>query len=384
MQSEVLERLQATLAKDGPAAAIDRLCSELKQNQDYPALFYALLMKKRFELGASPIATGMNDDLPPAAQEAFENGIREACGTVGQLFLDDGKIPQAFGYFRMIGDTAPIAQALEKVQLADDEDVQPLIDIAFQQGAAPKKGFDWLLQRYGICNAITTITTSELPFSTEVRDYCKRTLIRTLHNDLLGRLKEEVKRRDGAEPTGTTIAEIVAGREWLFADDFYHIDLSHLNAVVQMAGQIEVCEETRLAKDLCAYGKHLSPKFIYNTDPPFDNAYHDYDVFLSILLGEDVDKNLAHFRKKADDADPETVGTYPAEVLVNLLLRIGRQSEALEASKKHLSRFGNMRLSCPTFVELCQKTGNYAALAEVAKQQGEAVNFLAGLLGKSR
>lgn len=382
MRAETLDRIQSSLAQGGPDAAIARLCQDLKEEKDYPSLFYALLLKKRYELGASPIATGLNDDLPAAAQDAFEDGIREACRTVGNLFLEDGRIPQAFGYFRMIGDTAPVAQALDRLELSDDDEVQPLIDLAFQQGVLPKKGFDWLLQRYGICNAITTLTSGELPFPAEVRDYCKRRLIRTLHAELMGRLREEIKRRDGVEPTAATVADLIAGRDWLFSDDFYHIDLSHLNAVVQMAGQIEPSEETRLGRDLCAYGKKLSPKFIYATDPPFENAYRDYDVFLAILLGEDVDKNLEHFRKKADEADPETIGTYPAEVLVNLLLRLNRPAEALAVSRKHLARLGDMRLSCPSFVELCQRTGSYQALAEVAKELEQPVNYLAGLLAQ--
>ena len=37
---------------------------------------------------------------------------------------------------------------------------------------------------------------------------------------------------------------------------------------------------------------------------------------------------------KAEQADPENVGTYPAEALVNLLLRIGRSREAAALARK--------------------------------------------------
>jgi hypothetical protein len=74
------------------------------------------------------------------------------------------------------------------------------------------------------------------------------------------------------------------------------------------------------------------------------------------------------------------VGTYPAEVLVNLLLRLERPAEALAVARKHLANRGGRQLTCPGLAELCQKAGDYRVLAEVAREQGDAVHFLAGLL----
>ena len=64
---------------------------------------------------------------------------------------------------------------------------------------------------------------------------------------------------------------------------------------------------------------------------------------------------LAHFHKKADEADPETIGSFPAEVLVNLLLRLERPKEALAVARKHLAHLGDQRLSCPGLVDLCKQ-----------------------------
>ncbi|MCI0681554.1 MAG: hypothetical protein L0Y71_05585 [Gemmataceae bacterium] len=380
MDSRLFDDLQQTLSTDGPVAAIDKLCADLKARKEYAGLFYTLLMKKRHELGVSPIATGSNQDLPPALHQAFEDGIREAARTVGKLWLDEGDIPQAWAYYRMLGETEPVAQALDKVELKEDQDVQPIIDIAFHQGVHPRKGFEWILRRYGICSSITTMAGGDLPFPLEVRQDCIKRLIRALHEELFERLKAEIQRKQGFAPTGKTIAELMAGRDWLFADEFYHIDLSHLSAVVQMSAQLDNCDELGMARELCQYGQRLSPRFQQVTDPPFENQYQDYEVFLSILQGDDVEKGLAHFRAKAENADPETVGTYPAEVLVNLLLRLGRKDEALETSRRFLARLGEARTSCPSFVELCQQTRNFQALADVAREQENPVNYLAGLI----
>ena len=380
MDPTLFDDLEQTFRAAGPVAAIARLIADLRARKDYGGLFYALLMKKRHELGVSPVPTGNNQDLPPATHQAFEDGIRDAARTVGQLYLDDGNIPQAWAYFRMLGEPEPIARALEQTELRDDQDNDPLINIAFHQGVLPGKGFDWVLQRYGLCSAITVLSSGELPLTPDARASCVKRLVRALHTELVERLKAEIVRQQNFEPTGKLVRELIEGRDWLFADDFYHIDLSHLNATVQMATQLEKCEELGLARDLCAYGKRLSPRFQYHTDPPFENGYADYDQFLAILTGDDVDGGLAHFRAKADQADPDTVGTYPAETLVNLLLRLNRPADALEVARKHLAPAGDQRLSCPNVVDLCQQTGRYDVLAEVARGQGHAVNFVAGLI----
>jgi hypothetical protein len=375
-----LDELQSIFQAKGPAAALERLIADLKEAKDYQSLFYALLMKRRHELGLAPIATGNNNDVPTDKLEAFEEGIRHASRTVGQLFLDDGKLSQAWPYFRMIGEPGPVKNILEGTTLGPDDDPQPFIGIAFHEGVLPTKGFDWLLSRYGICNAITTVSAGEMPFGPEVRHYCIRKLIHTLHSDLMERLKGEIQAKQGFAPTGSTIQELIDGRDWLFADDYNHVDLSHLNSIIQMSSQLDTVADLTLARDLCKYGQKLSTRFGFQTDPPFENLYVDYDVFLSILIGDDLEKNLDHFRKKAADADPETVGPYPAEVLVNLLLRIGRPAEALDISRKYLAANAEGRHTCPSFVELCQQTKSYQALREVSREQGNPINFTAALL----
>jgi hypothetical protein len=379
MDATFYDQLEQTVKSAGPAAAIDKLAAELKARKDYTGLFYTLLMKKRVELGVSPIATGSNQDLPEAAHRPFEEGIADAARTVGNLYLAEGQIAPAWGYFRMLGETKPVADALEKLQLKDDMDVQAIIDIAFHQAVAPVKGFDWVIERFGICSAIT-VMGGELPFTPEVRGACTKKLIRALHGELMARLAAEVERVQNFKPSAKTVREMIEGRDWLFGDDFYHIDLSHLNSVVQMATQLEKCEELGLVRDMCAYGMKLSPRFRYQSEPPFDDQYADYDKYLAIFTGEDVEGGVAHFRAKVEANDPAESGTFPTEIYVNLLMRLGRTSEALDAVRKYITPLGDVRLSCPNLVELVQQTKRYDVLAEVAREQDNPVNFVAGLI----
>ena len=53
------------------------------------------------------------------------------------------------------------------------------------------------------------------------------------------------------------------------------------------------------------------------------------------------------------------MGTFPAEVLINLLLRMDRPKEAMQVAREIPEPCFRSRLSCPNLVELCQKTGDY-------------------------
>jgi len=103
-----------------------------------------------------------------------------------------------------------------------------------------------------------------------------------------------------------------------------------------------------------------------------------------VLAGDKVDEGIAHFRSKAENADPETIGTFPAEVLVNLLLRINRPAEALQVARQFLTKPQSTPPSCPSIVELCRQTRDYKTLAEVAREQGDPVHFMAGLLASEK
>jgi hypothetical protein len=272
-------------------------------------------------------------------------------------------------------------EALERHDPAEGDDIQPLVQIAFYEGVHPRRGFEWILTRFGICNAITTMSSQgELGQQLEVRVHCIRQLVRALYQELRERLAADIERREGQAPPETTVRGLMARREDLFADEFAHIDTSHLNAVVQMSTALEQGEELGLARELCEYGKRLSSRLRYPGDPPFEDTYRDYGVYLAILAGEDVEGGLEHFRTKAAEADPETVGTYPAEVLVNLLLHLQRPREALEVARRYLARVDNRRLTCPGISELCQRVQDYRTLAEVAREQGDPVHYVAGLI----
>jgi hypothetical protein len=376
----VYAALRERLGQSGPAAAIEELCTQLRQSRDYSKLFYALLLKKRFHMGVTPIPTAAAADMSAEQQEEYEAAVRGACREVGKLFLDAGNIPAAFEYMRMINEPGPVADALENYTPSDETDLQPVIDIAFHHGLNPKRGFDLVLDRYGICSAITFLSGG---FSTahppEVRNHCIGRLVRSLHQQLLERLQMDIQRQQGFAPSATTIPELIAGRDWLFADDAYHVDISHLSSVVQMSIELGDPADLHLARELCAYGKRLSPTLQYPGHAPFDRTYEDVDLYLSALLGEEVEAGIEHFRAKIT-SDPDGPDALCAAVLVKLLLRLDRQPQALEVAQEFLAQEDERQLPCPGPFELAVKLGDYEAFAATARKRHDPVHFLAGLV----
>src|SRR5207249_4931510 len=104
-------------------------------------------------------------------QAEFEEAIRAACREAGTLYLEEGRLQQAWAYFRMIGEPGPVEHALAERRPGEDEDLEPLIQIALYEGVLPRRGFDWVLERYGLCSAITTLGGHQLPLTPEARQY---------------------------------------------------------------------------------------------------------------------------------------------------------------------------------------------------------------------
>ncbi|MDG3002754.1 hypothetical protein [Paludisphaera mucosa] len=374
--------LDARLDGGGPAEAIDRLVADLERDGNYRLLLDALLLKARHELGLPLIQVGRYADLPEADRLRFEERYVEALRHVGSRFLAAGEIPTAWAYFQAIGEPGPVAEALAALPTPDDPDrIGPLIDVAFHQGANPTRGFEWILRSYGPCPAITALEQSG-PADPAVRTACVERLIRHLHESLVDNIRADVTRRGQPQAAaGAGIAELIAGRDWLFSDDAYHTDVSHLTTVVRWSATAADPEALRLALDLTEYGRRLSPRLQYDSAPPFERTFEDHNVYLKALTGRDVDAAVAHFRAKLDERDPSEDGdvqsTIPAQVLVNLLMRVGRQDEAVEVATEHLLDVPDGLLACPSIAELCQRSGRLDRLAAAAVRMKNPVHYLA-------
>jgi hypothetical protein len=376
--------LEAVLEAEGAVPALDKLIERLEESGEYRLLLDALLLKARHELGLPLIQVGKYADLPEDQRTRFEDRYVEALRRVGSLFLDADDIPTAWAYFRAIGETGPVAAALETSEAAKDpEKLGPMIEVAFHQGVNPRRGFELILEHYGACSAITSLEQLG-PTDPSVRAACVDRLLRHLHDQLAANIRADIAQRGQPQSReGASIAQLVTGRDWLFSDESYHIDISHLTSTVRSSVHVTDPEALDLAIDLAEYGRRLSPRLQYDGAPPFEKTFEDHYIFLRALRGHDVDAAIAHFRSKLPTLEPggeDLESTLPAQVLVNLLVRLDRYDEAIDVAAQYLANVPDSLLSCPPLAELCQRSGRLERLVSTARTINHPVHFLAAMI----
>jgi hypothetical protein len=381
MGDDTFEVVEQVLRGSGPEAGFDLLLKKFRDEKKYPLVFEARLLKKRHELKLPLIQAEPAPDLPTDVRRAYDEEFIAAARDVGALFLGDGNIQRAWPYFRAIGETAPIAAAIEQFKIPEQgesqDTIDPLIEIALHERVHPRKGFELILANYGTCRAITMF--EQYP-GREGRDDSLRLLVRTLHNELVESLKRAIARQEGQAPDTRSVPQLIEGREWLFGEYDYYVDTSHLVSILRFSMDLTDRETLALAVELTAYGKRLSPMFHYRGDPPFENMYEDYSIYLRALLGQDVETAIAHFRNKITEADPDADVSGPAQVLVGLLARLQSYTEAIDVSLKYLRDVGPGQLGCPPVLQLCQSAGDYTRLKELAREQGDLLSFAAAVI----
>ncbi|MBI3695162.1 MAG: hypothetical protein HY238_10040 [Acidobacteria bacterium] len=375
MSPDAFERLEQALRSGGPEAGFEFLLRKFQEEKNYPRIFEARLMKKRRELGLPLIQVDSLEDLPADTRRAYEQAYLDAAREVGGLFLADGEIQRAWPYFRAIGETAPVAAAIE--QLTPDQGTEPLLEIAFHERVHPRKGFELLLANHGICRAISYFEGYPVR---EGREQSRSLLVRTLHTELVESLKRTIVQREGPAPDTSSVSDLIAGRDWLFEDNCYYTDTSHVVSVLRFSIDSEDPQTLALAAEIADYGRRLAPMFHYKSDPPFENIYEDHAIYLRALLGQDVDMAIAHFRRKLAASDPAEVGAGPAQALVGLLARLKRYPEAIEVSLEHLRDADPSQLACPSALQLCQLAGDFTRLRKLAQERGDLLSFTAATL----
>jgi len=369
MPDDPFDALEAALRR-GPDAGFELLIERFRQEKKYPLLFETRVMQSRHALGLPLVQNGSLADLPEDKRAAQESAYIDAAREVGALFLADGDIPRAWHYFRAIGESVPVAAAIE--QLAPAENQEAVIEIALHERVHPRKGFELILADYGLCRAITFLDQYPDPTT---RDDCIRLLVRTLHQELVESLRRVIAKTESSAPETHRVSELISGRGWLFGEYDYYVDTSHLVSILRFSLALEDRETLALAAELAEYGKCLSPMFQYRSDPPFDGGYGDFAIYLRALMGDCVEEAVAHFRNKARDADPQ-----PAEAVVTLLARLGRYGEAIDVIVEHLGGVDASRLQCPSLFQLCQMAGDYGRLRELARERGDLLHFAAGTM----
>jgi hypothetical protein len=374
---DLFASVDAALNSGSPAEALDMLAREFHQRGWYDLLFEARGMAKRLELGLPLIQTESSTSFPDDVRPAWEAAVVAAAREAGELHLQAGNIAAGYRYFRAIGDVAPVAAALEKAEPGDDfEDV---IAIAFQHGVHPSKGLQLILQRHGICRAITTFG---MYGAEKDREQCIALLVSAVHAETATRIMRAIEQQEGAAPPETALPELMNGREWLFGEWDCYVDTSHLTSIIPYCLDVQDPDTLRLLDELCEYGCRLSANFAFSGQPPFENGYVDYGHYVKAVTGADAVPHIRHFYQKAieAEAEPEAAGTEAAQLLVGLLSRLGRNAEAVEAFSRFLSNENPAYLRCPTAMQLSYAAADYDRMRETARERGDVLSYTAARL----
>lgn len=375
MEDETLNGLERAFGSFGPMAVFDLLARTALETKNYRLLFGTRLMQARHGLGLPLIETEPTINFVGDQLASYENALQKAAREAGELFLADGDIVSAWTYFKALGDPAPVAAAIEKV--SGSYQVDRVIEIAFHERVNTRKGFELLLEHHGICSAITLFGSNRDQAS---RQGCLQLLVRTLYGQLTGSVKETIASVEGSPPGDASLTELIANRPWLFEGNSSYVDSTHLTTLLRFTPELEETACLRMAVEMADYGSSLAPMFHFRGDPPFEDTYADHAVYLRALLGEEVDHAVAHFRKKVIESGAVSSDTTPAEVLIELLVRLGRYADAIRASREFFPNSSGMPQSCASAIQLCQMAGDYRQLRELARERGDLLAFAAAVI----
>ncbi|MBL8814604.1 MAG: hypothetical protein JNL58_01145 [Planctomyces sp.] len=362
---------------------LDALESTLLIQKDYHRLFDALLIRVRVGLHLPVTKPTSLADVPADAEQAFRSAYMAAARKVGQHFLDDGRLADAWAYFRTIGEPEPVRRAIEAVQIPAEPDTafDEILNLALYEGAHVVRGLEFLLKTHGTCNTITAMSQLMPQMTQDERRRAAAIMVKHLYTDLQYSLARDVTARGGSVPDGTSIAAMLLGGVSVFEGGNYHIDVSHLHATVGFARHLRHGDsELELARELAVYGGNLSSQLRYPADVPFDDYYTASLHFLNALAGHDTDQAFAYFvdrlRNEPDAPDQRLI----AFVLIDLGQRIGRLEQALEIGGEHLSRLEDP--SGFSFSTCCVEAGRTDLLEQNARRNDDVLGLVTSLLSK--
>ena len=372
--TELFHRLAGQ--SDDPAAMIETTIKHYRAAGRALELFEALKMRIRNRLGLPLIAPEDEPRLSDDVDRQLEAGLLDACRETGELLIRQGRIREGWMYLRPTGDVARAAELLAGIE-ADEDNLDDLIAVLLHEGVDIARGYRLLIDRNGTCNSITTY--EQTIAGREKRDRAKaaRVLLDHFYGELSEAVRGDIARNEAPAGPDETLGEMLAKRKWILSDGGYHLDTTHLAAVIRIARVLEDAPSLTRAWELTQYGRRLHHQFQYPGEEPFVDFYPSHAAFYSVLLGRDVDAGLALFERKMRAADPAIVGTAPMEVYTELLDRVGRSAEAIDVALKHVTDDVPSPRMVPPLLEMANRCGHFAPILEYCVRKNDLLGYAA-------
>jgi hypothetical protein len=340
-------------------------------------------LKKRLELGLPLINPGELKAAPAVARKEYEDFVESVCREIGSKYLAEGNIPQAWRYFRTIGDSSLVREAIEKLDPKNAG--EEIMEIAIGQKVHPLRGFAMTLERDGLCRAISTYDTEFSPDLNDKRGAAAM-LVRAIYKDLVLNVRKQIFERFNEYPPETDLIDLVRLRPWMFENGNYHADPSHLLSICRIGLIVDTQPEQIMALSFSEYGKLLDKRHQYEGRAPFESGYADFARYYRAVLGQNVDDTIQYFVDKLSNYDLHSMESLPLEAVLLLYWHCGKTAEALKFWREYFKYTPPEQPGqiTPSFYELCVQAGDYKLLADVAKTQGDSSAWAAAKIMEAR
>ena len=376
--TDVFAQLDSSFQQGGLAAALDAAESAFRQQERFHELFEVLKMQSRLKLGLPLVHQDDDARLSESDQRALEDGLISACKDVGLKLLRANQVQDGWFYLRHLTDRGFILEELRRLDI-DEDNLEQIIGILLHEGLDTEHGYRLVLQHYGTCNAITTIQSTLYGRSKRERQAAARLLVAHVHDEVLQNVKSHIDREEGSIPAENRLDRLIEKRDYLFQDGAYHIDTSHLSSTVQVSTELMDTESLELALDLTRYGRRLDPALQYASDPPFEETYVAHGKFFASQLGETAKEGIDFFRQRAEQTDAHQDGTFPIEVYIDLLARVGQLDKAIDASIELIPAGTQTTGRGPSLFELSEQLGDFSRYRAVCQQRSDPLGYLVSL-----
>ena len=367
--------------RDDPTATIDAMVDHFRAEQKPQELFEALKMRIRHRLGLPAIAGDADEDRPDEVEQQLEHGLLDACREAGLMLIKQGRVGEGWMYLRPTGDTAMAREMLADVEITD-ENYDQMVQILLHEGIDVARGYQAVLDHQGTCNSITLFETTLQQRSRADRVAAASCLLDHFYEELSTMVRGDIARREAPAGDDERLIDMIDARKWLLDEGAYHLDTTHLSATVKIANVLDEPEQIQKAWELCQYGRRLDHQFQYPGEEPFQDFYPSYSTFYSILRGENVDAGLKMFQRKAQTVDTVKHGTGAIETYVDLLTRVGRHLEAIQAAVEMVPDDVPPQRIIPLLLEIAAKAkeagdDGSGPILQYCEKHGDVLGFAA-------
>ncbi len=375
--AEIFNRLDEQ--RSNPGEMLERMVVHFREKRQPMELFEALKMRVRHQLGLQLLSTESEPVRADEVERQLESGLLDACREAGVMLIEDGKIGEGWMYLRPTGDLELARKLIAKIDI-NDENYDAMIQVLLHEGVDVARGFQAVIDHQGTCNSITLFEQAVQQRSKADRRAAASCLLEHLYHELVVLVRGDIVRREAPADESETLSEMIEKRKWILDEGGYHLDTTHLASTVRIAAILTSPSQLRKAWELTQYGRRLDHQFQYPGDEPFVDFYPAYSAYYQVLLGENVEAGLKMFERKAKSVDATQHGTAAIESYVELLDRVGRQKEAIEAAVTLVPDAVPSQRIVPLLLEIAARAndqGVYEPILDYCRKHNDVIGYAA-------